>query len=198
MTKLKNGVETVYAKTRDAWRKWLQKNHRSSGGVWLIIFKKETGIPSVYYAEAVEEALCFGWIDSKANKKDESSYYQSFYRRNPKSKWSKINKLRVKKLIKEKRLTQAGLDAIQTAKKNGTWTALDEIENITIPKDLAVALEKNKLAKKNFPDFPRSSKKGILEWIMNAKKKETREKRINETVTLAARNIRANHYSNNH
>ena len=196
MTNLKNGIQTFYAKDRRAWRKWLQKNHRSSGRVWLIVYKKESGTPSVDYAEAVEEALCFGWIDSKANKRDEESYYQSFAKRKPTSKWSKINKLRVKKLIEEKRMTDAGLDAIQIAKKNRAWTALDEVDDTIIPKDLEIALGKNRPAKKYFASFPQSSKKIILEWILNAKKKETRQKRIDETVSLAGKNIRAHHYRN--
>ena len=194
MTDLKDGVQTFYARNRSAWRKWLQKNHHSSGRVWLIIYKKDSGTPSVYYAEAVEEALCFGWIDSKANKRDEESYYQSFAKRKPKSKWSKINKLRVKKLIEEKRMTEAGLDTIQIAKENGAWTALDEVDRIIIPKDLEIAFGRNKRAKKYFSGFSQSSKKIILEWILNAKKKETRQKRIDETVRLAGKNIRANHY----
>ena len=193
MTELKNGVQTFYAKSRETWRKWLQKNHNSLASVWLIIYKKESGFSSVSYTEAVEEALCFGWIDSKANKKDVQSYYQSFARRNPKSKWSQINKARVKKLIKENRMTEAGLQAIDVAKKNGAWTALDEVDNNIIPDDLVSAFYRNKTAHKNFNAFPRSSQKIILEWILNAKKPETRQKRIKETVKLAAKNIRANH-----
>lgn len=193
MAELKDGVETFHARTQKEWRKWLQKNHKAESGVQLIIYKKESDVPSVYYAEAVEEALCFGWIDSRANKKDNESYYLFFGKRKPKSKWSKINKERVEKLLKQKRMAKAGLATIQIAKENGTWIALEHVEKTTIPPDLHNALNKNKTAHKNFLSFPRSSKKMILEWIQNAKKEETRAKRIAETVTLAARNVRAHH-----
>ena len=188
-------IQIVYAKSRGAWRKWLQKNHDSSSRIWLEIFKKDSGTPSVNYVEAVEEALCFGWIDSKANKKDEKSYYQSFAKRNPKSKWSKINKGRVKKMIEEKRMTPAGLKAVAIARKNGSWTALTTIDNIILPDDLQASLSKTKMALRNFNAFPPSSKKIILLWILDAKTVTTRKKRISETVTLAAQNIRANHWT---
>lgn len=191
---LHNGIQTFYAENAKTWRNWLQKNHAAAVSIWLIIYKKESGVPSIYYAEAVEEALCFGWIDSKPNKRDSKSYYQFFAKRNPKSNWSKVNKAKVEKLIKEKRMTKAGMAAIELAKQNGTWTALDEVDNSIIPDDLQKALMKNKIASTNFDAFPKSSKKIILEWILNAKKEETRKKRIEETVSLAAKNIKANHY----
>ncbi len=191
---LKNDIQTFYAKDAKAWRAWLQKNHTKEKSVWLIIYKKESSKPSVYYKEAVDEALCFGWIDSKPNKRDDESYYQFFAKRNPKSNWSKVNKAKVEKLIKENRMAKAGLEAIEIAKQIGTWTALDEVDNSILPDDLKKALLKNKTAMRNFEGFPKSSKKIILEWIQNAKKEETRLKRIEETVLLAAKNLRANHY----
>lgn len=189
-----NGIQTFHAKTRKEWRKWLEKNHQSEKSVWLIIYKKESDTQSVYYPEAVDEALCFGWIDSKPNKRDEHSYYQFFSRRNPKSNWSQVNKEKVAKLLEQGLMHSSGLEMIEIAKQNGTWTALDEIENITIPDDLKNLFSNNKTAFKNWENFPRSSKRGILEWIMNAKKPETRQKRIEETVSLAEKDIRANHY----
>jgi uncharacterized protein YdeI (YjbR/CyaY-like superfamily) len=191
---LKDGIKTFYAKTQKDWRKWLDKNHASEKSVWLIMYKKESGVPSVYYPEAVDEALCFGWIDSKPNKRDDESFYQFFSKRNPKSNWSKVNKDKVAKLLAQKLIMPAGLESIEVAKKNGTWTALDEVENITIPEDLQLRFDKNKTAYKHWEAFPRSTKKGILEWILNAKKPETRLKRIDETIELAAKNIRANQY----
>lgn len=193
MAELKDGTQTFYAKSRKDWRKWLQKNHASKKSVWLIISKKQSNVPTVSYSEAVEEALCFGWIDAKANKKDEESYYQSFSKRNLKSSWSKINKLRVAELIKENLMTEAGLEAIKTAKENGAWNALENVDNITMPEDLKRSFNKNKSALKNFLGFPPSSQKMILGWIHTAKKPETRLKRIETTVMLAAKNIRANH-----
>ena len=189
-----NGIQTFHAKTRKEWRKWLEKNHQSEKSVWLIIYKKESDTQSVYYPEAVDEALCFGWIDSKPNKRDEHSYYQFFAKRNPKSNWSKVNKEKVAKLLEQGLMHRSGLEMIEIAKQNGTWTALDEVENITISDDLKKLFSKNKTAFENWENFPRSSKRGILEWIMNAKKPETRQKRIEKTVSLAEKNIKANHY----
>jgi uncharacterized protein YdeI (YjbR/CyaY-like superfamily) len=191
---LKDGFKTYYAKSQKEWRKWLEKNNQSEKSVWLIIYKKQSEIPSVYYPEAVDEAICFGWIDSKPNKRDDESYYQFFAKRNPKSNWSKVNKGKVERLLKEGLIAKSGLEAIELAKQNGTWTALDKVEEIIIPEDLQKAFNKNKKAFENFNAFPRSSKRGILEWILNAKRPETRLNRIMETVALAAKNIKANHY----
>lgn len=191
---IRNGIQTYYAKSRKAWRTWLKKNGEKEKSIWLIIYRKGAAKESVYYEEAVEEALCFGWIDSKPNKRDEESFYQFFARRNPKSKWSKINKERVARLIEEGLMTDNGLKVIEQAKVNGSWTALDKIENIELPDDLQKELARNEKAAKFFNDFPRSVKKGILEWILNPKKEETRSKRIEVTVLLAMANIRANQY----
>ncbi len=190
----KDGIKTAQAKTPKEWRKWLEKNHQTEKSVWLIIYKKESGIPSVYYSEAVDEAICFGWIDSKRNIRDEVSFYQFFAKRNPKSNWSKVNKDKVAIFLEKGLMAPAGLESIEIAKQNGTWSALDEMEAMTIPDDLQKLLNKNRTAKINFENFPRSSKRVILEWILNAKRPETRLKRIEETVELAEKNIRANHY----
>jgi uncharacterized protein YdeI (YjbR/CyaY-like superfamily) len=191
---LYNSIKTFYAKTRNDWRKWLEENHQSEKSIWLIIYRKGSETPSIYYPEAVDEALCFGWIDSKPNKRDENSYYQFFSKRNPKSNWSKVNKEKVATLIDQGLMNGSGLRMVEIAKQNGTWTALDEVENITLPEDLKALFLKNKTAFDNWEKFPRSSKRGILEWILNSKKPETRQKRIEETVQLATDNIRANHY----
>ena len=185
---------SVHPKSRAEWRKWLEKNHARTEGVWFISYKKETGKPRVTYEESVEEALCFGWIDSKGNKLDDERSMLWFAPRKVKSNWSKPNKERVERLIKQGLMTPAGLEKIDLAKKNGTWTALDGVENLEIPPDLAKAFSKNKTSKEYFGAFPRSVKRGILEWILNAKKPETRAKRIEETVTLAEKNIRANQW----
>ncbi len=189
-----NSIRTFHAKSREDWRKWLKKNHSTEKSVWLIIYKKESETPSVYYPEAVDEALCFGWIDSKPNKRDKDSYYQFFAKRNPKSNWSKVNKAKIAKLIEKGLMQSAGLEMIKIAKENGTWTALDEVENLTVPDDLQKLFLSNTTAFENWENFPRSSKRGILEWILNAKKPETRQKRIEETVSLAEKDIRANHF----
>jgi uncharacterized protein YdeI (YjbR/CyaY-like superfamily) len=191
---LHKDVKTFYAKDRNAWRKWLAKNHQTERSVWLIIYKKDGATPSVYYPEAVDEALCFGWIDSKPNKRDANSYYQFFAQRNPKSRWSKVNKTKVARLIKEGLMQDAGYRLIEIAKKNGAWTSLEEVDNIVLPRDLKQHFSKNKTAFANWEKFPRSSKRGILEWILSARKPETRLRRIEQTVQLAADNIKANHY----
>jgi uncharacterized protein YdeI (YjbR/CyaY-like superfamily) len=190
----KDGIETYYAKNRKEWRTWLSKNHAKEKNVWLEIYKKESNVPTVQYEDAVDEALCFGWIDSRPNKKDKQSYYLLFSKRSPKSNWSKANRERAERLIKQGLMAKAGLELIALAKQNGRWTALNDVQNSVIPDDLQKALNKNKKASGYFAAFPPSSKRIILEWILNAKKPETRQKRIEETVTLAENNIKANHY----
>ena len=187
-------IKTFYARNRTEWRKWLAKNHQSEKSVWLIIYHKSSPTPSVYHDEAVEEAICFGWIDSIAHKRDDESKYQFFAIRKPKSNWSKINRDRAEKMIKEKRIKPAGQATIDLAKKTGTWTALVDVQNSVIPPDLQKAFNRNKAAFKNFNAFPPSSKRIILEWILNAKRPETRLQRIIQTVELASKNLRANHY----
>ena len=188
----KDDIQSVGAGTRAEWRQWLEQNHQSQKAVWLIIYKKQSGIPSVYYPEAVDEALCFGWIDSKAIKRDAQSVYQYFARRNPKSNWSGVNKEKVARLIAQGLMTAAGYQMIEIAKQTGTWTALDDVEQLQIPADLEALFRENKAAYENWNQFPRSARRGILEWILNAKRPETRQKRIEETVALAAVNKKAN------
>jgi len=194
MIELKNGIRTFHAKSRNEWRKWLEINNQSEKSVWLIIYHKDNRTKSVKYDEAVEEALCFGWVDSKPNKRDNESYYLFFAQRKPKSNWSKDNRLRAEKMIKAGLMTMNGQKLIDLAKQTGTWEALVDVQNSVIPADLQRLFDKNKSAYKNFQAFPPSSKRIILEWILNAKKPETRLKRIEETVDLAAKNIKANHY----
>jgi uncharacterized protein YdeI (YjbR/CyaY-like superfamily) len=191
---LHNDIKTFQAKTRKEWRKWLVKNHQSEKSVWLIIYHKGSDTKSVYYDEAVEEAICFGWIDSIAHKRDEESKYQFFAQRKPKSNWSKASRERAEKMLEQRQMTASGQKLIDLAKKTGTWEALVDVQNSVIPDDLQKLLNKNKTALKNFLGFPPSSKRIILEWILNAKKDETRQRRIEETVRLAADNIKANHY----
>ena len=185
---------SVHPKSRAEWRKWLEKNHTRKEGVWLISYKKATGKPRVDYDESVEEALCFGWIDSKGNKLDDERTMLWFAPRRAGTGWSKLNKDRVEKLVKAKSMAPAGLAKVNAAKKDGSWNALDAVEALEIPPDLADALSKNETALGYFDAFPRSVKRAILEWISHAKRPETRAKRIEETVTKAERNIRANQW----
>ncbi|NBW38242.1 MAG: hypothetical protein EBR30_25120 [Cytophagia bacterium] len=188
------GIRAFHAKSQKAWRDWLSKNHSREKSVWLIIYRKSSAIKSVYYPEAVDEALCFGWIDSKPNKRDEESYYLFFSKRSPKSNWSKVNKLKVEKLIAQGQMTEAGYAAIAIAKQNGTWEALDKVEQLIVPDDLQALFNKNKQAFTYWQQFAPSSRRGILDWINNAKRPETRAKRIEETVRLASQNEKANQY----
>jgi uncharacterized protein YdeI (YjbR/CyaY-like superfamily) len=185
---------SFHAPTRAAWRKWLQANHRKKDSTWLIIYHKGSETPSVYYDEAVEEALCFGWIDSVKNKRDHESAYQYFGKRKPGSKWSKLNKERVRKLMKAGKIHKSGLAMIDLAKKTGTWTALDEIEKMVMPPDLAKHFKRSKTALRNFEAFPPSTKKAIYHWIISARQEATRTKRVIETVRLAEKNVRANQW----
>jgi uncharacterized protein YdeI (YjbR/CyaY-like superfamily) len=189
-----NGIKTFHTKTRNAWRKWLEKNQSTAKSVWLILYHKKSKIPCITYDEAVEEALCFGWIDSKTNKHDAESYVLYFTRRSPKSNWSRSNRERVERLIEQGRMTASGGKMIDLAKKTGTWTALEDAQRSVIPDDLKKEFNKNKTAFNNFNAFSPSAKRIILEWILNAKRADTRKKRIEETVRLAEKNIKANHY----
>ncbi|MBL0259345.1 MAG: YdeI/OmpD-associated family protein [Bacteroidetes bacterium] len=184
----------VYARTRKTWRAWLQKNHQKEKSVWLIIHNKNSTTKCVNYEEAVEESLCFGWVDSIAKKRDDKSHIQYFSQRKAKSNWSKSNKERVARLIEQGLMRPSGQAMIDLAKKSGTWTVLEKVQRSIIPEDLKILLLKNKIAEKYFQAFPPSSKRIILEWIQNAKKPETRKQRIKQTVLLAAKNLRANHY----
>lgn len=185
------GKKTFYAKSRKEWRKWLEKNSETEKSVWLIFYNKLSKIKSVPYEEAVEEGLCFGWIDSVKYKRDDESSYQYFSPRKPKSNWSKSNRDRVKKLTEAGLMTESGQKLIDHAKKSGTWDALVQVENSVIPEDLQKLFNKNKTAQKHFKAFSNSVKRMILEWILSAKRPETRAKRIEETVNLASKNLKS-------
>lgn len=187
-------VNSIHPLSRAEWRTWLEQNHTRTQGIWLISYKKGIGKPRFEYSEAVEEALCFGWIDSKPNKLDEERSMLWFAPRKPSTGWSKLNKERVERLMVQGLLMPPGLAKIEAAQQDGSWNALDSIEALEIPPDLAQALADYPTATQNFEAFPRSVKRGILEWIASAKKSETRARRIAETAQLAAQNLRANQW----
>jgi uncharacterized protein YdeI (YjbR/CyaY-like superfamily) len=180
-------------KDRAEWRAWLASNHASSKGVQLVIIRKNADVAGVTYSEAVEEALCFGWIDGTANSVDKQRYKLYMSPRKPGSVWSKLNKQRIQKLIKDGRMTPIGLARIKAARKDGSWNALDAIDKLVIPEDLLKQFSANPEARRNFEAFSNSSKKIILAWIASAKREETRRKRVEETVRLADQNIKAAH-----
>lgn len=181
----------VDAPTRRRWRTWLEKNHDRSRGVWLIFYKQSSGRPRLPYNDAVEEALCFGWVDSLVRKLDDDRYIQLFTPRKPRSTWSKPNKQRVERMIAAGLMTPAGFESIETAKRNGSWSVLDTVEALEIPPDLATAFRKHSGAARQFAGFSRSVKKAILAWIASAKQPGTRQARIDKTARMAARGLRA-------
>jgi uncharacterized protein YdeI (YjbR/CyaY-like superfamily) len=180
--------------TRDEWRMWLMQNHQRPDGIWLISYKKAAGKPRVEYDEAVEEALCFGWVDSKPGKLDAERTMLWFAPRKPGSGWSRPNKERVERMIAAGLMMPAGAAKVAAAQRDGSWVALDAVENLEVPPDLALALDAYPAARANFEAFPRSARRGILEWISTAKTAATREKRIAETARLAEENRRANQW----
>ncbi|MEO0375272.1 MAG: YdeI/OmpD-associated family protein [Cyanobacteria bacterium P01_A01_bin.17] len=183
--------------SREEWRFWLRQNHTQDEGIWLINYKKATGQQTYTFDEAVEEALCFGWIDSKPSKVDEQRSMLWFSPRKPGSGWSRLNKERIEKMIQRGQMAAAWLAKIEAAKLDGSWTSLDAIEALEIPSDLEDAFSPYSSARQNFEAFPRSAKRGILEWISKAKRPETRVKRVKETAQLAEENIRANQWKRN-
>ncbi len=192
---MKNPPEnSVHPLSRAEWRSWLAQHYTRKEGVWLITYKKATGKPRIEYDEAVEEALCFGWIDSKPGKLDDERSLLWFAPRKPRTGWSRPNKERVERLIAAGLMTDAGLAKIEAAKQDGSWSLLDAVEALEIPPDLEAALAAYPAARQHFDAFPRSVKRGILEWILNAKTAATRSKRIEETARLAEENKRANQW----
>ncbi len=185
--------EQVQVESRGEWRAWLEEYASSSPGIWLVTFKKKS--PShLPYGEVVEEALCFGWVDSQARPLDETRSQQQLTPRRASSGWSRPNKQRVQRLYAADRMQPAGQRAIDVAKANGAWTLLDAVEDLAVPEDLAAAFDRHPGARNAWEAFPRSAKRGILEWIVQAKRVETRAKRVTETARLAARGERANQW----
>lgn len=179
----------LYFSDREKWRAWLEKNHDKEKEVWLVYYKKHTGKPQVSYDAAVEEALCFGWIDSTVKRIDDEKYMQRFTPRNSSSKWSRENILRVKKMIGQKRMTPAGLVKYKEILDHpGRIVTINtSVEDVKIPDDLLQALEHNPIVLQNFSNFSVAYKRLCLRWIDDAKKEETRLKRIKEVVHLTAK-----------
>ena len=172
---------------------WLQGNHTRTTSIWLVTWKKAAGARHVPYSDVVDEALCFGWIDSLPRKLDADRTMVRLSPRKPGSAWSAVNKTKIERLLADGRMTNAGLAAIDRAKADGSWSLLDSIATLSPPPDLAKALTADPASKLNFEAFPTSVRRAILEWITQSKTPETRARRINETARLAADNIRANH-----
>jgi uncharacterized protein YdeI (YjbR/CyaY-like superfamily) len=180
-------------RTRARWRSWLDRFHAASSGIWLVIYKKGAAPGRLSLTEAVEEALCFGWIDSGPRTLDAKRFKLFLCPRRPRSVWSKINKERVGRLTRAGRMAPAGLAKVRAAKKDGSWSRLDSTDRLIMPADLRAALRANSEALDNFQAFSVSSKRIILFWIESAKRLETRRRRIDETVRLAEQNRKAAH-----
>lgn len=178
-------LDTFCPDSRKDWRKWLIKNHLSKQSVWLIYYKKKSKVTSLNWSEAVEEALCFGWIDSKAKPLDEEKFMQFFSRRKPNGTWSKINKEKIKLLTAAGLMAPAGLDIIEKAKQNGSWTILDDVEELILPKDLLKEFRSRPGSKTYFLSLSKSTRKSMLQWLVLSKLPETRQKRIKEIVERA-------------
>jgi uncharacterized protein YdeI (YjbR/CyaY-like superfamily) len=181
----------VEVQDRETWRAWLEANHAAASGVWLVTFRAASGRPALEYGVSVEEALCFGWVDSRGGKVDDLRSKLYFAPRRPTSGWSASNKERVERLIAEGRMAPAGLAAIERAKANGSWTALDAVERLEVPPDLAAAFAERPPAADMWDAFPKSARRAILLWISGAKRPGTRAARIAETATMAQRGERA-------
>jgi uncharacterized protein YdeI (YjbR/CyaY-like superfamily) len=184
----------IHPKTRGAWRRWLAAHHARPTGVWLISYKQGTGKQQFDYNDAVEEALCFGWIDSKPKALDAERTMLWFSPRKPRSAWAASNKARIERLIAAGLMTEAGLVKIEAAKRDGSWNTLDSIDTLELPPDLRRAFRKHPGSAANFDAFPRGVKRNILQWISSAKRPETRAHRVEETAREAARNVRANQW----
>ena len=186
-------LEQVYVADRAAWRRWLAANHASSPGIWLVFDKKSSRPDRLAYVDAVEEALCYGWIDSTARTLDDTRYVQLMAPRKPKSTWARTNKARVERLIAQGLMTDAGLASIERAKANGSWESLDAVEAMVMPDDLVAALAATPGAAERFAAFAPSARKGYLHWISGAVRPETRAHRVSEVARHAAANRKSRH-----
>jgi len=188
-------LEQVYVADRAAWRRWLATHHDTSPGIWLVFDKKSSRPDRLAYVAAVEEALCYGWIDSTVRTIDDTRYVQLMTPRKAKSTWARTNKARVERLIAEGLMAEAGLASIERAKANGSWESLDGVESLVVPDDLEKALRARPAASKNFGAFAPSARKGYLHWISQAVRAETRAKRIAHVVELAEAKQKTRHYA---
>lgn len=189
-----NDLPKIEVTSRAQLRAWLDAHHADSGSIWLVTWKRQTPDRHVPYDAIVEEALSFGWVDSLPRKLDAERTMLRLSPRKPGSAWSAANKARVERLTTAGSMMPAGLAMVEAAKADGTWTFLDDVERLEVPADLAEALATNPGSAEHFAAFPRSVRRGILEWIKQARRPETRAKRITETASLAVQNKRANQF----
>ncbi|APY09332.1 hypothetical protein BWZ20_13915 [Winogradskyella sp. J14-2] len=187
---MKNIPELYFERDTD-WYDWLQNNHYKHKAVYLIFYKLEMNIPTMRWEEAVKVALCFGWIDATVKSLGQGKRIQYFTKRNPKSTWSALNKAYVEELEAAGLIQEAGYKMIALAKKSGTWSAMDDVENGVIPKNLQQAFDKNPRAFENYKNFSKGYRKSYLSWLQSAKREDTQQKRITEIIRLCEANIKS-------
>jgi len=175
---------TLYLTDRVAWRDWLEEHHETETEVWLVFYKKHTGKPRIDYTEAVEEALCYGWIDSIVQKIDDEKYVQKFSPRRDNSKWSELNKRRVKKLVEEGRMTPAGLSKVDFSVTDTEEQREPKKSEAFLPDDMQKALKENAVAWENFNKLPPSHRRNYTDWILSARREGTRQKRLREALEM--------------
>jgi uncharacterized protein YdeI (YjbR/CyaY-like superfamily) len=181
--------DELYVVNRSEWQKWLSQNHDTEEAVWLVYFKKHTGKPRIPYDDAVEEALCFGWIDSLVKRVDDEKYIQKFSPRKTGSTWSELNKKRAEKMIAEGKMTEAGMVKIEDAKKSGEWFRKPAAKKtLVVPPFIQTALNNNPKAKENFNRLAPTYKRHYIGWITSVKREETRIRRLNESLELLEQN----------
>ncbi len=181
----KQDLPIISFESRGEWERWLAEQHVTSTGLWLKIAKKESGIATISYAEALDVALCYGWIDGQKDKFDDKHWLQRFTPRKPRSKWSKVNCSKATELIEKGEMKPAGLREVERAKADGRWeAAYDAQSTATVPEDLQRALEENDTAKEFFSTLDRANRYAILYRIQDVKKPETRARRIEKYVTM--------------
>jgi uncharacterized protein YdeI (YjbR/CyaY-like superfamily) len=176
------------------WRDWLAAHHDRGRGVWLVTWRAGSAGPKISYDESVEQALCFGWVDSKGRALDAERTMLWFAPRKARSGWSRPNKQRIERLLAAGLMEPPGIALVEAAKADGSWTLLDAVEDLVVPDDLAAAFAAHPPAAERWAAFPRSVRRAVLEWIVQARRPETRAKRVAETAEKAARNERANQW----
>lgn len=181
----------VHADDRETWRAWLEANHATARGAWLVTWRPGSGRVGLGYDAAVEEALCFGWVDSTAGRLDDRRSRLYFAPRRPRSPWAATNKARVERLTAEGRMAPSGLAAVERARTNGSWEVLDSAERLEVPDDLAAALDARPPGAANFAAFPASTRKQLLGWVATAVRPATRAARVAKVADAAARDDRS-------
>ena len=184
MSSFDSELREIHPKTRAGWRSWLKQNHANCDGVWLIYYRASTGKRRLSWEDAVREALCFGWIDSKVKPIDDERYKQIFTPRKPRSVWSKINKQYIAELIEAELMTDAGLRAVDIAKKNGAWSLLEPVDALIVPAELESALQKSERAREVYEALSTPAKRSMLYSLYSAKREDTRAKRLAEAVAV--------------